>query len=157
MNVRGVMKAVAASLVLVGCSDDGTGLEAVDLQGMWNATIYEFTDNANSQNVVDIIQRDGASFTLTVDATGSASTLLDDGLGGSSSDSGILTSAGTTLTLGGVAFDAVRSGNVLTLTNANRQFDFGSGVLGEQPRGCARGRRRSTVSSRTVCYAEDRA
>ena len=127
MNMRGVMTAVAVSLVLTGCSDDGTGLEAVDLQGTWNATVYEYTDNANSSNVVDIIQRDGASFSLTVDASGSASTLFDDGLGDNNSDSGNLNSAGTTLTLAGVAFDAVRNGNVLTLTNANRQFDFGSG------------------------------
>ncbi len=127
MNMRGVMTAVAVSLVLTGCSDDGTGLEAVDLQGTWNATVYEYTDNANSSNVVDIIQRDGASFTLTVDASGNASTLFDDGLGDSNSDSGSLDSVGTTLTLGGVPFDAVRNGNVLTLTNANRQFDFGSG------------------------------
>ena len=127
MHIRGVMTAVAASLVLAGCSDDGTGLEAVDLQGTWIANVYEYTDNANSSNVVDIIQRDGASFTLTVDATGNANTLLDDGLGGSSSDSGSLNSLGTTLTLAGVAFDAVRNGNVLTLTNSSRQFDFGSG------------------------------
>ena len=125
MNIRGVMTAVAASLLLAGCSDDG--LEAVDLQGTWNATVYEYTDNANSSNVVDVIQRDGATFTLTVDATGTANTLFDDGVGGSSSDSGSLNSAGTTLTLGGVPFEAVRNGNVLTLTNATRQFDFGSG------------------------------
>ena len=127
MNMRAVMTAVAASLVLTGCSDDGTGLEAVDLQGTWNATVYEYTDNTNSSNVVDIIQRDAASFSLTVDASGNASTLFDDGLGDNNSDSGNLNSAGTTLTLAGVAFDAVRNGNVLTLTNANRQFDFGSG------------------------------
>ena len=53
--------------------------------------------------------------------------MFDDGLGGNSSDSGTLNSAGTVLTLGGVPFDAVRNGSVLTLTNANQQFDFGSG------------------------------
>ena len=127
MNLRGLTIAVVTSLALAGCSDNGTGLEAVDLQGTWNATVYEYTDNANSSNVVDIIQRDGASFSLTVDASGNASTLFDDGLGDNNSDSGTLNSAGTTLTLAGVAFDAVRNGNVLTLTNANRQFDFGSG------------------------------
>ena len=127
MNVRGMTMVIATGLVLAGCSDDGTGLEAVDLEGMWNAPVYEYTDNANASNVVDVIQTNGASFTLTVDAAGSASTLFDDGLGGTSSDSGNLNSAGTTLTLGGVAYDAVRNGNVLTLTNANRQFDFGGG------------------------------
>ena len=127
MNVRGMTMVVATGLVLAGCSDDGTGLEVVDLEGTWNATVYEYTDNANSSSVEDVIQTNGASFTLTVDATGNAATLFDDGVGGSSSDSGSLNSAGTTLTLGGVAFDALRNGNVLTLTNANRQFDFGTG------------------------------
>ena len=127
MNLRGLTIAVATSLALAGCSDNGTGLEAVDLQGTWLATVHEYTDNANSSNVVDIIQRDAASFSLTVDASGNASTLFDDGLGDNNSDSGNLNSAGTTLTLAGIAFDAVRSGNVLTLTNSNRQFDFGSG------------------------------
>ena len=127
MSVRGMVTAIAASLVFAGCSDNGTGLEAVDLQGTWIASVYKYTDNANAQNVVDLIQRDGASFTLTVDANGNASTLFDDGVGGSSSDSGTLNSAGTTLTLGGMAFGAVRSGNVLTLMNPSAQFDFGSG------------------------------
>ena len=127
MNARGMTMVIAASLVLAGCGDDGTGLDAVDLEGTWNATVYEYTDSANSSNVEDIIQTNGAMFTLTVDASGNASTLFDDGLGGSSSDSGTLNSAGTILTLAGVPFDAVRNGNVLTLTNASQQFDFGSG------------------------------
>ena len=127
MNVRGMTMVVATGLVLAGCSDGGTGLEVVDLEGTWNTTVYEYTDNTNSSSVEDVIQTNAASFTLTVDATGNATTLFDDGVGGSSSDSGSLNSAGTTLTLGGVAFDALRNGNVLTLTNANRQFDFGTG------------------------------
>ena len=127
MKLNRLPPIIALTFAAVGCGDNGTGIEAVDLEGTWVASVYEFTDNANSQNVVDVIQRDGASFTLTVDASGSASTLFNDGLGGSSSDSGSLNSAGTTLTLGGVAFDAVRNGSVLILTNANQQFDFGSG------------------------------
>lgn len=114
-------------LLMAACGDDGTGIEAVDLAGTWAATVYEFRDNADPQGVVDIIQRDGASFTLTVDASGESSTLLDDGVGGSSSDSGNLNSAGTVLTLSGIPFETVRSGNTLTLTNANQQFDFGTG------------------------------
>ena len=118
---------LAFAWLTVGCGDDSTGLEAVDLHGIWVATVYEFTDNANPQSVVDIIQRDGASFRLTVDADGSASTLLDDGVGGNSSDSGTLNSSGTSLTLGGTAFEALRNSNVLTLTHPTDQFDFGSG------------------------------
>ena len=127
MNKRGLVTAFAVSLAFAGCSDDGTGLDAEDLEGTWVATVYEYTDNASAQNVLDLIQRDGASFTLTVDANGTASTLFNDGLGSSSSDSGTLNSAGTTLTLGGMAFEAVRNENVLDLTNASAQFDFGNG------------------------------
>lgn len=113
--------------VVTAACDDTTGLDVEDLQGSWIATVIEFTDNADSQNVVDILQRDGASFTLNVDAAGTASSLFDDGVGGSSSDSGSLDSTGTTLTLGGQVFSASRSGNVLTLSDASEQFDFGSG------------------------------
>ena len=127
MKLHRLLPILASAVVTVGCGDDGTGLEAVDLEGIWTASVYHFTDNANPHNVVDIIQRDGASFTLTVDAAGIANTLLDDGLGSSSSDSGTLNSSGTTLTLSGATFDASRNRNGLTLTNSASQFDFGSG------------------------------
>ena len=97
------------------------------MQGSWTASVYEYTDNANSQNVVDIIQRDGATYSLVVNSDGNASTLLNDGLGSTSSDSGTLNSTSTTLTLGETTFSAVRDGDLLTLTDANSSFDFGSG------------------------------
>ena len=109
MKRRRLLPSLALAVVTASCGDDGTGLEAVDLQGTWIASVYEFTDNANAQDVVDIIQRDGASFTLSVDAAGIASTLLDDGVGSTSSDSGTLNSSGTLLTLAGAAFDASRN------------------------------------------------
>ena len=117
---------MATSLAFVGC-DDTTGLDADDLAGTWTAGVYEYTDNADAQNVVDVIVRDGASFTLTVDAGGNADTLFDDGLGSTSSDSGTLNSTNTTLTLGGATFDAQRNGDLLTLMDANQSFDFGGG------------------------------
>ena len=63
MKLHRLLLILASAVVTVGCGDDGTGLEAVDLEGIWTASVYQFTDNANPQNVVDIIQRDGASFT----------------------------------------------------------------------------------------------
>lgn len=135
MSIRRITMAAAAAILFAGCGDGGTGLDAVDLQGTWTATVYEFTDNANASNVVDIIARDGATFTLTVDASGTASTLLDDGVGGSSSDSGTLDGTGTSLTLGGVVFAAVRNGNVLTLTNADQDSTSGVGLRFRRPCG----------------------
>jgi len=126
MKMRLMVVMIAASLALVGCGDS-TGLDAEDLQGSWVASVYQYTDNANSQNVVDIIQRDGAVYSLVVNADGGASTLLDDGLGSTSSDSGTLNSTSTVITLGETTFGAVRDGDRLTLTDASSTFDFGSG------------------------------
>ena len=129
MLARTIIMTIATAFAAVACGDDGTGIEAADLEGTWNASVYEYTDNAVPQNVVDVIQRDGASFTLTVDATGVASTLFDDGVGGSSSDSGTLSSDGTILTLAGDPFTAQRNGDVLTLQYTDDSFDFGSGSV----------------------------
>ena len=127
MKMRSVAAGILASIAIVGCGD-GTGLEVADLEGTWVASVYQYTDNGNSQNVVDIIQRDGATFTLTVDAGGTASSLLADGLGSMSSDSGTLDSGTNRLTLGGgVVFEAQRNGGVLTLVDTDSSFDFGSG------------------------------
>ena len=128
MKTVGIAAMMTAVLALVGCGDS-TGLDAEDLQGSWVATVYEYTDSANSQNVVDIIQRDGASFTLDVDEAGNAATVFIDGLGSTSSDTGMLNSTSTMLTLGGITFDAVRDSDVLTLTYDNSSFDFGSGAV----------------------------
>ena len=120
------MTLAVAVLALAGCSD-GTGLTAEDLSGTWTASTYQYTDTSNSQNVVDIILRDGATFILTVEEGGTANTVLDDGQGSTSSDTGTFNSTGTTLTLGSDEFTAERNGNVLTLSYSDSSFDFGSG------------------------------
>ncbi|MEN8145558.1 MAG: hypothetical protein ABFS14_11470 [Gemmatimonadota bacterium] len=119
--------ALLTAVLAFGACGDSTGLDVEDLEGSWVASVIEYTDNANSANVVDIVQRDGASFTLDVDANGNASTVFSDGLGSTDSDSGTLNSTSTTLTLGGNPINAVRDGDVLTLTDPNDSFDFGSG------------------------------
>ncbi len=55
---------------------------------------------------------------------GSASTLIDDGEGGTSSNSGNLSSDGQTLTVAGDVFAATRDGNDLTLVDTNSDYDF---------------------------------
>ena len=127
MNLKvGNSLVLGAMLIsLVGCSDS-TGLTADDLEGTWNATSMVFTNNANSAESVDVVPM-GASFTMTVAAGGSVSTVFDDGQGGTSSDSGTLSSDGSSITIGGDTFQAVRSGDQLTATNANESYDFGSG------------------------------
>ena len=127
MQRRWLGPVAGLALVFAACSDSGAGLEAVDLQGTWVASSYEYTDTSNPQNVVDVIPRDSASFTLTVDAAGNAATQFDDGQGSTSSDSGTLSSEGTSLTLAGRPFEAQRSGDLLTLSYADSSFDFGTG------------------------------
>ena len=120
---------LALGLAVGGCDDIGTGIALQDLQGTWDAMTYTFAENSAPSNRVDIIQRDGASFRLTVETDGTASTLFDDGLGGTSSDSGDLNGTHTTLTLDGATYVAVRNGDLLSLTDASASFDFGSGSV----------------------------
>lgn len=118
--------AIAAALSITACGDP-TSLDPIDMIGVWSATVYEYTDNANASSVVDIIQRDGATFTVSIEANENVSVLFTDGMGNQSSDSGDFNVAGNVLRLSGVGYTAVRDGETLTLTHADQQFDFGSG------------------------------
>ena len=113
-----------AGFFAIGCGES-TGITVQELVGDWNATQYQYTDNANPAQQVDLIGQ-GASFTMSVTADGRASTLFDDGQGSTSSDDGTLSPDGHTVTIAGRAFDAQRSGDVLTLTDAANFYDFDS-------------------------------
>ena len=128
LNIGNSLVLGAMLVSILGCGDS-TGLTAEDLEGTWNATSIVYTNNANSAESVDIVQTDGASFTMTVSASGSVSTLFDDGQGSTDSDAGTLSSDGSSITLGGDVFQAVRSGDQLTLTNVDESYDFGSGSV----------------------------
>ena len=112
-----------ATIFLVGCGDS-TGLELQDLVGTWQAQSYTYSDQAGGTLSVNLILTQGASYTLTVTEAGSASTLFDDGVGGTSSNSGNLSSDGQTLTIAGDVFVATRDGNDLTLVDATSEYDF---------------------------------
>jgi hypothetical protein len=122
MYVKRLMTIGVSAFVAMACGDS-TGITAQDLEGDWNATLYQYTNPADTTQQVDLASQ-GASFGMTVTASGTVSTLFDDGQGGTSSDSGELNAEGTTLTLDGNAFDARRSGDVLTLTDETNAYDF---------------------------------
>ncbi len=124
MRVRALVAIGALALVGMACGDS-TGVEVQDLVGSWNANLYRYTDDANPAQQVDLITQ-GASFDMTVTADGTVSTVFDDGQGGTSSDSGTLNPAGTVLTIAGIAYEAQRSGDVLTLTDTSSAYDFDS-------------------------------
>ena len=111
-------------LVLATGCGDATGLTVEDLVGTWQAQSYTFVDDATGQLSEDLVALQGAAFTLVVTADGQATTVFNDGVGGTSSDSGQLSSDGSTLTLGGDTFSASRSGNTLTLVDTNAEYDF---------------------------------
>lgn len=123
MRLKGLM-ALGLSAALATACGDSTGITVEDLVGTWSATLIEYTDNATGTLQVNLIAEDGASLVMTVTADGTASTVFNDGLGGTSSDSGTLSSSGTTLTISGETFQAERSGDVLTLTDETNEYDF---------------------------------
>jgi len=122
MQTRRMLAVGTVVAALVACGDS-TGITAEDLAGTWEATEIVFTNQANTSESVDVVDL-GASLTVTVSASGTVSTVFDDGQGGTDSDSGTLSVDGSTLTIGGETFEAERSGDELTLTDATNEFDF---------------------------------
>ena len=106
------LTAIGMSVFVAMACGESTGVTVQDLEGTWNATLYQYTDNANAASQVDLIAFQGASFTMTVTAAGTVSTTFDDGVGGTSSNSGTMSSDGTTVTISGDAYEAQRSGNL---------------------------------------------
>ncbi len=122
MRYAGLFSLALAGAVTLACGDS-TGITVQDLVGDWSATQYRYINAADTTQQVDVISL-GASFTLTVVADGTASTLYTNPQGGTSSDSGTLSGDATTLTLSGTPFQAQRSGDVLTLTDRSSAYDF---------------------------------
>jgi hypothetical protein len=117
MNIRSTLIPVFSALLAASCGD-ATGLDV-------QAESYTFSDQSGAAASVELIATQGAAYTLTVTADGTASTIFNDGVGGSSSDSGTMSSDGRTLTLAGDVFVASRSGNTLTLVDSDEEYDFG--------------------------------
>lgn len=122
MRVAYMLLVGAMTVAATGCGD-ATGLTAEDLEGTWNATQIVYTNQANASESVDIVPL-GGSFTMTVTSDGSVSTVFDDGEGSTNSNSGTFSSTQATLTVAGEVFQAVRSGDQLTLTNSDSAYDF---------------------------------
>lgn len=122
MRVDSILLTAGALVAAVACGDS-TGITAEDLAGTWEATEIVFTNQANTSESVDLVDL-GASLTVTVEASGTVTAVFDDGQGGTDSDSGTLGVDGSTLTIGGDTFEADRSGDQLTLTDATSEYDF---------------------------------
>ncbi len=123
--MRAVKFLLTASTVaaLAACATD---VSVENLQGTWDATTYIYANQANASQQVDLIASQGASATLTVEATGTTTWSFDNGQGSTSTDGGAFTADGKMLTLGGVAYQASVDGNRLTLVYGGAQWDFDS-------------------------------
>ncbi len=115
----------AGTIAVVTACGGPTELTVENLEGVWNAAQYIYTNQANSSETVDIITL-GASLQVTVAADGTVSSLFRDSQGGTSSDSGNLNTDGTRITLAGVVYDAELSASTLMLQNDASAYDFDS-------------------------------
>ncbi|MEM7415213.1 MAG: hypothetical protein AAF389_06940 [Gemmatimonadota bacterium] len=132
--------AIAAALVaLSACSDETTGLEAVDLAGDWVATKYEFTDRTTVQQTVDLIARDGVMFDVSIEESGRVTLRFVDGVGALTTEIGTLRSwvtgsgrdeqAHAEITTGARTYLVGVDGDALVLVDADRIFEPRPGVL----------------------------
>jgi hypothetical protein len=126
-------------LIATGCSDP---LDVVDESGCANISgVFTATNltavNLNNASVSQNLLGNGGSFTLTfnngnftstfIPTTGAQSTTRSGSIG-MNVDDGIITLGTAALFTGGAggnqSFSCLLSGNTLTLTNPNTQFDF---------------------------------
>lgn len=143
---------VLTAFALTACDDDTTGtttLDVSDLAGAWNATQFEYTDNANTDFSIDVITDLGGDLNIDVAQSGDfTGGLFVQGvtpdtlpLSGSFSISGDTLSIAFSPTSPAVQaglvsdLDAAYSlnGNVLTLTNDNVDYDFPNSIEAATP------------------------
>jgi hypothetical protein len=118
----------AISIACGGGGDGGSGPPATSLVGTWNATKVEFTSKANPTQKVDVIAQ-GATMTLVLNGNGTYDQTMkvpgqpDDITNGTWSTSGgifTMQQAGMPFSW---QFSVSLSGNTLTLSGADVEFD----------------------------------
>lgn len=118
-------------LAMAGCRPDTIlGFAIGDISGLWVATAYVYADGSAAGSEVDLISRDGARFTMTVDnsvAPPSVGSTFSDGQGVDTSGGGIVDITLGTLTISDDVFEVQHRDNQMTITNDSMMFDFGSG------------------------------
>lgn len=127
-----------AALSTTACSNETTGLEAVDLAGEWVATKFELTDRTTVQQTVDLITRDGVAFTATIEESGRVTLRFVDGAGATTTDVGTLRSwitgsgrdeqAHAEITAGGQTYLVGKEADALILVDADRRLEIFGGA-----------------------------
>lgn len=124
---------VCIALALAACG--GGGGTGPDLSGTWSATRLEYASVASPATKVELVAAGGhASLVLAADKTYTVTTVLPGGA--ETTTSGTWTSSSDVLTLretgssGDMQFGYTLSGNTLTLTGADGEYDFdGDGTM----------------------------
>ena len=121
----------ALMLPSVSCSDS-TAVDPESLLGTWDATKVEFTRVANAQDKVDVIAL-GGTLVMTLSAndvcTGTFTVpgTAPENLVGTWTVSADVFTLHWTGDTGNTQFDMSRSGDILTLTGGDVDYDFGVG------------------------------
>ncbi len=131
--MRRASRSVLPVLIMLSLScGDETGVETDDLVGTWDATKLEFTNPASPAQHVDLIL-DGWTYVLTLHADSTYDATLDDPDGPAEAITGVWEATIDVFRMKDDTeqwwqeFDLSRSGNTLTLTGADLNFDFGEG------------------------------
>ena len=133
MKLRHLTISTLALVLMAGCGDDSTGLEADDLAGTWTATSLVFTQTAAPMASVDIVAQDMAVLTivLTAASTYTLTFVFPPDPTENVNEAGTYTTTSTTITItptGEAAETSAisRDGDTMTTTQDDG-FDFGSG------------------------------
>jgi hypothetical protein len=119
-----------ALIALSGCTDDGTGVAADDIAGIWTAASAVFTSVADPTMSEDAIAQ-GLTFTATLGADDTYTTVVTAPNEPTETESGTYAVSGSTLTLtptdvqiGPETFTIVRTGDSMTLTASDNEWAF---------------------------------
>lgn len=133
--VRMAVMLVGAGL-MVGCGDDGTSpadLTLADLVGGWTAGEFEFTDQSNPAQSIDLIAL-GGEVALSLASNGSYTIVMlpplstpDVTEGSATVEGGLLVVTDDEAPGETVTFTLTLSGNTLTIETDEVEFDFGGG------------------------------
>ena len=129
-NGRMVLGAAMLVMMTACGGDDGSGPSATELAGTWVATRYELISVANPSTKVEVIAL-GGEMTMTLLAGGTFTLTAQWPSEPAETFTGTWTASADVFTLvfvtgrsGDMQFDMSLSGNTLTLSGANTDFDF---------------------------------